>query len=82
MHGPAPDRTGHAPFEAGGFAGYVDFCLLDDLVDTDGGVKFFLPSDNFTPPSVPRSLADYRAFCERRIEFVTARNERIHQLAL
>jgi hypothetical protein len=62
------------------FAGYVDFWLLDDLVDTDGRVKFFLPSDDFTLPSVPRILADYLAFCERTIEFVTARNERIHQL--
>jgi hypothetical protein len=36
------------------FAGYVDFWLLDDLVDTDG-VKIFLPSEDFTLPSVPRS---------------------------
>jgi len=50
-------------------------------VDTDG-VKDFLPSEGFTLPAVPRSLADYLAFCERTIEFVTARNERIHQLAL
>jgi Family of unknown function (DUF6994) len=66
----------------GSFAGYVDFWLLDDLVDTDGGVKLLLPSENFTRPSIPRSLADYLAFCERTIEFVTARNERIRQLAL
>jgi hypothetical protein len=66
----------------GSFAGYVDFWLIDDLADTDGGVKFFLPSDDFTLPSVPRSLADHLAFCERTIEFVTARNEPIHQLAL
>jgi len=45
-------------------------------------VKLFLPSEDFTLPSVPRSLADYLAFCERTIEFVTARNARIHQLAL
>jgi hypothetical protein len=66
----------------GSFAGYVDFWLLDDLVGTDGDVKLFLPSEDFTLPSVPRSLADYLAFCERTIEFVTARNERIHQLRL
>ena len=64
------------------FAGYVDFWLLDDLVDTDGGVRLFLPSEDFTLPSRPRSLADYLAFCERTVEFVTARNERIRQLAL
>jgi hypothetical protein len=66
----------------GSFAGYVDFWLLDDLVDTDGGVKLFLPSEDFTLPSVPRSLADYLAFCEHTIDFVTARNERILQLGL
>ena len=66
----------------GSFAGYVDFWLLDDLVNTDGGVKLFLPSEDFTLPSVPRSLAEYLAFCERTIEFVMARNQRIHQLGL
>ncbi len=66
----------------GSFPGYIDFWLLDDLVDTDGGVKLFLPSEDFTLPPVPRTLADYLAYCEHTIEFVTARNERIHQLAL
>jgi len=64
------------------FAGYVDFWLLDDLVDTDGCVKLFLPSEDFTLPSVPRTLDDYLAYCERTIEFVTARNKRIYELAL
>ena len=66
----------------GSFAGYVDFWLLDDLVGADGGVRFFLPSEDFTLPAIPRSLADHRAFGERTVEFVTARNDRIHQLAL
>jgi hypothetical protein len=66
----------------GSFAGYVDFWLLDDLVDADGGVKFFLPTDDFTLPPVPRTLPDYVAFCERTVAFVMARNERIRQLAL
>ncbi len=64
------------------FAGYVDFWLLDDLVDADDDVKLFLPSDDFTLPSVPQSLADYRTFCERTVDFVTARNQRIQQLGL
>lgn len=66
----------------GSFAGYVDFWLFDDLVDTDGTGKLFLPLEDFTLPSVPRSLANYLAFCERTIEFLTARNERIQQLGL
>jgi hypothetical protein len=66
----------------GTFAGYVGFWLLDDLLDSGGGVKFFLPSEDFTMPSVPRSLEDYLAYCERTIEFVAARNKRIYCLAL
>lgn len=66
----------------GSFAGYVDFWLLDDLVDTDGKVKPFLPSEDFTLPAVPRSLADYLVFRDNTVEFVNARNERIRQLGL
>jgi hypothetical protein len=66
----------------GSFAGYVDFWLLDDLVETNGEVKLFLPSKDFTLPSVPRNLADYLAFCEHTVEFVTARSGRIHKLGL
>jgi hypothetical protein len=66
----------------GSFDGYIDFWLLDDLVDTNGGLKLFLPSEDFTLPSIPRSLTDYLAFREHTIEFVTARNERIRHLGL
>lgn len=61
----------------GNFAGYIDFWLLNDLVDEDGTVKLFLPSEDFTLPAIPTCLADYVAFREHTIEFVTARNERI-----
>lgn len=64
------------------FRGYVDFWILNDLVDPDGAVRFFLPSNGFALPSVPQSADDYRAFCDRTIEFVTARNKRIQQLGL
>jgi hypothetical protein len=66
----------------GSFDGYVDFWLLDDLVDAGGDVKLFLPSENFTLPAVPRTLADYLDYCERTVEFVTARNKRIQRLDL
>ena len=47
-----------------------------------GPPEFFPPSDDFTLPPVPRTLADYPTFCERTIEFVAARNKRIHQLGI
>jgi hypothetical protein len=64
------------------FAGYVDFWLLEDLVDADGRVKLFLPSEDFTQPAVPTSLDDYLVYRKRTIEFVNARNERIQRLGL
>jgi hypothetical protein len=64
------------------FAGYVDFWLLDDLVDADGRMTLFLRSDDFTLPSVPRNVEDYLEFCENTITFVMARNERIKHLGL
>lgn len=66
----------------GDFGGYVDFWLLDDLVDEHGAVKLFLPSDNFSLPSVPRNLPDYLTFCEKTVDFLMARNQRIQRLGL
>lgn len=66
----------------GSFAGYVEFWLLDDLVDAGGRVRLFLPSDDFTAPPVPQTLGDYLTYCERTLEFVAARNERIYLLGL
>ncbi|MGB8858302.1 MAG: hypothetical protein WCC60_03550 [Ilumatobacteraceae bacterium] len=65
----------------GSFAGYVEFWLLEDLVELDGTVRLFLPSDGFTLRAVPKTLADYTTFCERTVEFVKARNRRIQRLA-
>lgn len=66
----------------GDFAGFVGFWLLDDLVDADGRVSLFLPSNDFTLPSVPRNLDDYLQFCANTITFAMARNERIKHLGL
>ena len=62
------------------FRGYVSFFLLDDLVTDDFGVKFFMPFDDFRPPSVPKDVGTYREYRRRSIEFIEARNHRIKQL--
>jgi len=65
------------------FHGYVDFYLLQDLVDGDfSSVRFFLPFDDFTTPSVPRDVDAYREYRRLSIAFVEARNRRIDRLAL
>jgi hypothetical protein len=59
------------------FRGYVSFFLLDDLVNDDLGVKFFMPFDDFHPPSVPHDVDVYKEYRRRSIEFIEARNHRI-----
>jgi len=60
------------------FPGYVDFFLLDDLVVENGdAVKFFMPFENFAPPSVPQDIDTYEEYRRRSIDFIVARNRRI-----
>jgi len=60
----------------------VSFFLLDDLVDDDLSVRFFMPFDDLHPPSVPGDLGAYREFRRRSIEFIEARNHPIKHLAV
>jgi len=62
----------------GDFRGYVSFFLLDDLVTDDFGVKFFMPFDDFLPPSVPRDVGTYKEYRRGSIDFIEARNHRIN----
>ena len=63
------------------FGGYVDFWLLQDLVNRDR-VQFFMPFDNFATAAVPKDLNTYVEFRRRSIEFIHARNARISDLGL
>jgi hypothetical protein len=66
----------------GSFRGYVQFFLLHELVTQDSStVKFFMPFDNFESPSVPKDKETYLEYRRRSIEFVQARNGRIHDYA-
>ncbi len=61
----------------GSFSNYVDFFLLNDLVSQDASaMKFFLPLD-FDASGLPKDADDYRAYRERMLEFLDARNRRI-----
>lgn len=62
-------------------SGYVDFFLLQDLVNDAGPVRFFLPFDDFRTPAIPRDLSTYREYRQRSEEFVVARNRRIDNWA-
>ncbi len=59
------------------FNGYVNFFLLNDLVDENQKVKFYLPFDNFkTKPSF-KGVEDYKLYKKGVTNFVISRNIRI-----
>ena len=60
------------------FAGYVEFFLLQDLVEEDRTtIKFFMPFDDFNTQSVPGTVEEYAEYRRLSIAFVEARNKRI-----
>ena len=60
----------------------MEFFLLDDLVDIDGNVKFYLPFDGFKTKPIFSSPEDYLVYKERVSNFVKLRNQRILGLPL
>jgi len=63
----------------GDFTGYVEFWLLQDLVDADGSVQFFTPFDDFRTPAVPKTVDAYEDYRRRTIDFLHARNRRMEE---
>lgn len=63
------------------FDGYVDFFLLQDLVNEDGRIAFWHHFDDFTTPPVPSDVDSYLAYRARSREFIVARNQRIASAA-
>ena len=62
----------------GTFSGYVDFFLLNDLVNEDGSIKFYIKGmEPLIANSYPRSVDEYLEYRERSMEFINARNLRI-----
>jgi len=63
----------------GDFRGYVEFFLLQDLVNEDfSAVRYFLPfDDSFPVGPLPESVDAYNEYIDRVIEFVRARGTRM-----
>ena len=59
------------------FRGYIDFFLLDDLVDENQKIKFYLPFDNFKSRPTFTKVDDYLTYKNGVMNFIGARNERI-----
>lgn len=63
------------------FESYVQFFLLDDLVDERGVVRFYLPFDDFQSPPQFRDVEDYLVYKNRVESFVNSRSRRIEAYA-
>jgi hypothetical protein len=61
----------------GCFEGYYKFFLLDDLVDDNKKIKFYLPFDNFKTKPTFTEINDYLTYQNGVINFIKSRNKRI-----
>jgi hypothetical protein len=59
------------------FKGYIDFFLLNDLVDENQNIKFYLPFDNFKSRPTFSRVEDYLTYKNGVVNFVQSRNKRI-----
>jgi hypothetical protein len=59
------------------FENYVNFFLLDDLLNEKLQVKFYLPFDDFKTKPNFKNVEDYLIYKNKVIEFVQQRNDRI-----
>ncbi|BCW36065.1 hypothetical protein StoSoilA2_21210 [Arthrobacter sp. StoSoilA2] len=61
------------------FDGYVEFFLLQDLVNEDGTIRYFHPSTNdfSTKAAVPGNKTNYLEYLARSNDFISARNRSI-----
>ena len=61
------------------FKGYVDFFLLQDCVDDDYNVKFWLNTSLFESNPLPQTLESYKEWVQTQLDFAAKRNARIQQ---
>lgn len=59
------------------FEGYIDFFLLNDIVDSSYKVKFYLPFKGFNSPPIISNVDEYLIYKNRDMKFINARNNRI-----
>lgn len=63
------------------FENYVEFFLLQDLIDNRGAIKFYLEFNNFETPPAFTKVDDYLKYKERMMAFIQNRNQRINKYA-
>lgn len=63
------------------FIGYIEFFLLQDLVDENKEIKFYLPFDNFKTKPAFSEIQDYLMYKKAVMNFIKSRNKRIETYA-
>jgi hypothetical protein len=63
------------------FTGYVNFFLLNDLVDENQKIKFYLPFENFKTKPTLANIDQYLVYKKGVMNFIKARNKRIEKYA-
>lgn len=59
------------------FSGYVGFFMLDDLVDEEQHMKFYLPFDDFKTKPAFSNVDEYLLYKKGVMHFIQSRNKRI-----
>ena len=59
------------------FMGYIHFFLLNDLVDENNNIKFYLPFDGFKTRPTFSNISEYLLYKNGVINFIKSRNKRI-----
>lgn len=56
---------------------YIHFFLLDDLIDENNEIKYYLPFDGFKTRPTFSDVSQYLIYKQRVINFIKSRNKRI-----
>lgn len=65
------------------FRGFVDFFLLQDIVNPhDGSVRFLIPFDDFAGRALPADVSEYTQYLAKATGYIRARNSRIAALRI
>lgn len=59
------------------FINYIKFFLLEDMLDKNKKIKFYLPFDNFKNRPTFSSINEFILYKKRVINFIRSRNKRI-----
>ncbi len=59
------------------FEGYINFFLLNDLIDENQKIKFYLPFDDFRTKPTFSDIGDYLTYKKGVVIFIKSRNKRI-----